>query len=78
VEIARELVRQGLLKIEVENPSYKGKDPFRAAAEHRVRRLEDRGEESMVKDLGLKPRVFRQRVPWVREPTGGRRPKKRR
>jgi hypothetical protein len=53
------------------------KDAGRAAAEAKVRRLIDRGAESMLKDLGLKPRVFRQRVPWIREPEGGRGPRRR-
>ena len=52
------------------------KDPERAAAGAKVRRLIDRGAESVVRDLGLKLRIFRQRVPWVREPGGGRGPKR--
>ncbi|HEU4368903.1 MAG TPA: hypothetical protein VFV05_11840, partial [Methylomirabilota bacterium] len=65
----------------VEDKGYTGgtedkgtKDPVRAAAEARTRRLIDRGAESMLKDLGLKLQVFRRRVPWVRERRDGRGP----
>ena len=65
------------LLLGIEDRGYTGglKDAGRTAAEAKVRRLIDRGYESMVKDLGLKPRVFRRRVPWLREPGGGRGPK---
>ena len=61
------------------NEGYAGgiKDRGRAAAEAQVRRLIDRGAESMLKDLRLKPRMFRLRLPWIREPEGGRGPRRR-
>jgi hypothetical protein len=81
------LEQQGLPQVKIaeqllgmRDKGYAGniKDPDRAAAEAKVRRLIDRGAESMVKDLGMKPRVFRRQVPWIREAGGGRGPKRKR